>query len=121
MTPASPFGWETLRESNCRLGAWLDHMISLPGKIEAAPDCMAGLLSELLRIGSQRRSGSLPATGSDPAWDAELAAYRRHLERLRAVLPSIHSYLLAERARIEAQRARIGAAAEWARASRQTL
>ena len=121
MTPASPFGSETLCESNRRLSAWLENMIPVPGKIVATPDCMGALLSELLQVGSQLRSGPLPATGSDAAWDVELAAYRRHLERLRALLPSIHSHLLSERARIEAQRARIGAAAEWARASRQTL
>lgn len=121
MTSASPFDSQTLRESNRRLSAWLDNMIPVPGKIVATPDCMGALLSELMRIGSQLRSGPLPAAGNDPAWDAELATYRRHLERLRDLLPSIHSHLLAERARIEAERARIGAAAQWARASRQTL
>jgi hypothetical protein len=121
MTPASIFGAETLRASNQRLGAWLNSMMAVSGKVVAIPDHMAALLSELMRIGSELRSGALPTAGIDPAWDAELAAYRQHLERLRSLLPSIHSHLLAERARIEAQRARIGAAAEWARASRQTL
>jgi hypothetical protein len=43
------------------------------------------------------------------------------MERLRDLLPSIHAQLLAERARIEAERARLRAASEWACASRQTL
>lgn len=119
MTPA--FGSEALRESNRCLGSWLHCMTNVAGEVSPAPDHISGLLSVLLRVGSELRSGSLPPAGSDPAWDAELAVYRRHLECLRALLPSIHSHLLAERARIEAQRARIGAAAEWARASRQIL
>jgi hypothetical protein len=119
MTPA--FGSETLRESNRCLGSWLEGMTNVPDDVSPAPDHISRLLSVLLRVGAELRSGPLPATGVDPAWDTELAVYRRHLERLRDLLPSIHSHLLAERARIEAQRARIGAAAEWARASRQTL
>jgi hypothetical protein len=121
MTPASSFGPEALRDSNRRLSSWLDNMIVIPGKIGATPDCMGALLSELLRVGSELRSRPLPAAGLDPAWDAELEEYRQHVERLRDLLPSIHTHLLAERARIEAQRTRIRAASEWACASRQTL
>jgi hypothetical protein len=120
MTPAS-FGSETLRDTNRRLGLWLDGMITASGELSATPDNIGALLNELLRVGSELRSRPLPAAGCDPQWDAELSVYRRHLERLRALLPSIHTRLLAERARIEAQRARICAACEWASASRQTL
>jgi hypothetical protein len=40
---------------------------------------------------------------------------------LRDLLPSLHRQLLAERSRLEAQRSRVQSAAQWARASRQTL
>jgi hypothetical protein len=85
------------------------------------PDLMGALLSELLRVGSELRAKPVPAKGADPAWDEELEAYRNHVERLRALLPSIHSQLLAERARLETQQSRVRAAAAWAHASRQTL
>jgi hypothetical protein len=82
---------------------------------------MAGLLSELLRAGMGLRAEPLPARGFDPELDEEIDQYRRHVEHLRDLLPSIHRQLLAERARLEAQRSRVQAAAAWARASRQTL
>jgi hypothetical protein len=92
---------------------------------------MAALLSELLRAGAALRAEPIPAKGkgngndngnsNDPELDSELELYRRNVERLRDLLPSIHRQLLAERARLEAQRARVRSAAEWARASRQTL
>jgi hypothetical protein len=36
-------------------------------------------------------------------------------------MPAIHSHLLAERARLEAERVRIESAVDWARGSRQIL
>jgi len=50
-----------------------------------------------------------------------LSAYRKQVERLRVLLPSIHQTLLGERARLEQERARVTSTAEWARRSRQTL
>jgi hypothetical protein len=134
-TTASPS--EALRETNLRLLRWLDRMAescpaescgagSYPptfnhGKRSlASPEDIAALLSELMRTGASLRAHASPA-GADPEFDLQLQRYREHVERLRAVLPSIHGQLLAERARLEAQRARVRSAAEWARASRQTL
>ncbi len=82
---------------------------------------MAALLSELLRVGTSLRAESISGRRHDPALDAELEAYRYNVERLRDILPAIHEQLLAERARLEAQRTRVRAAEDWARASRQTL
>jgi len=121
MSSPQPARSEILRESNRRLSCYLENILAAPGQLLITPDQMGVLLSELLRVGSDLRSHPLPTAGSDPAWDTELAAYRGNVERLRDLLPSIHDQLLAERARIEKQRARIRAAAEWARASRQTL
>lgn len=111
-----------LRDTNHRLRFWLDSMVPGPGQPTGAmPEHMAALLSELLRAGAGLRAKPLPAKGEDPELEAELETYRSHVVRLRELLPSIHSQLLGERARLEAQRTRVQSAAEWARASRQTL
>jgi hypothetical protein len=111
-----------LRDANRRLGPWLERLAPAPGQpAMVTPEHMAALLSELLRVGAMLRAQPLPAKGDDTELDGELERYRCHAERLRELLPSIHSHLLAERARLEAQRARVRSAAEWARASRQTL
>ena len=112
-----------LRETNSRLGFWLDTVIPehAQGAAQlraASPQQMAGLLSELMRAGEWLRA--LPAE-KDAELAAELAAYRRNVERVHALLPSIHAALLQERARLEQERARIEAVAEWTRRSRQTL
>jgi hypothetical protein len=113
---------QTLRETNHRLGFWLNRLRTSHGEpVLATPEHMAGLLSELLRAGMGLRAEPLPARGFDPELDEEIDQYRRHVEHLRDLLPSIHRQLLAERARLEAQRSRVQAAAAWARASRQTL
>jgi len=117
----------TLRETNIRLRVWLDSLFpeatqperssSIPPRA-ATPQQMAGLLSELMRAGQCLRS--LPSE-KDAALDQELSEYRASVERLRTLLPSIHSTLLEERARLERERARVQSAAEWASRSRQTL
>lgn len=113
---------QSLRDANRRLSFWLDSIGTNPGR-PAPPtsENMAALLSELLRVGAGLRAQPLPLKGSDPELDEELDTYRRNVERLREILPSIHTQLLVERARIEAQWARIHSAAQWARASRETL
>lgn len=111
-----------LRNANCRLGPWLDCLVPSDGhSVLATPEQLSKLLSELLDAGAALRAHPLPLPGTDPELDFELTQYRRHVERLREMLPSIHSQLLLERSRLEAQRSRVKAAAEWARASRQTL
>jgi hypothetical protein len=111
-----------LRDTNHRLRFWLNSLTPSPGQPAATtPEHMAALLSELLHAGAKLRREPPPAPGANPALDQELEHYRCNVERLRELLPSIHSQLLAERARLEAQRARVQSAAEWARASRQTL
>jgi hypothetical protein len=113
---------QNLRETNLRLLHWLDCMIPERGPMRfVTPDHITALLSELSRAGAELRAQPIPARGTDPEFDAELEQYRRSVERLREILPSIHSQLLVERARLEAQRARVRSAAEWARASRQTF
>jgi len=111
-----------LRDANGRLGPWLESMAPEPGRSAmVTPEHLTALLSELLRTGAALRATPIPAQGFDPDLDSELARYRSHMERLRDLLPSIHRHLLLERARLEAQRARVKAASEWARASQQTI
>jgi len=123
------------RDTNRQLRLWLDRLApncetAEPGQQSSqpirqqrapSPDCITALLSELVRAGAVLRAEPLPLRGIDPELDCELDQYRRHVERLRQILPSIYNQLLVERARLEAQRARVSSAAEWARASRQTL
>jgi hypothetical protein len=115
-----------LHETTQRLSSWLDSLpdaqVELPGNF-ATPQQMAGLLSELLQAGEWLRTinaNSGPAV-SDPAMENEVAAYRKQVERLRGLLPSIHDALLRERARLERERERVRSVSEWARSSRQTL
>jgi len=117
----TPSRTENLRETNQRLLGWLDRMATgCEPRCVATPEDIASLLSELMQAGAGLRAQPVPP-GTDPEFDRELAQYRGHVERLRDLMPSIHGQLLAERARLEAQRARLRSAAEWARASRQTL
>jgi hypothetical protein len=113
---------QNLRDTSCRLGFWLDSLALESGQpVRTTPETMAGLLSELLRAGEWLRAEPQDAKSDDPELQRELARYRGQVERLRDVLPSIHSQLLAERARLESERNRVQSAAEWARSSRQTL
>jgi hypothetical protein len=113
---------EELRETNRRMRFLLDTTLAQQEQPAfTTPEQMAALLSELLRAGAVLRAEPLPAKGSNPELETELHEYRRHVERLRELLPSIHHQLLAERARLETQRNQVRSAAEWARASRQTL
>lgn len=113
-----------LHESTGRLSFLLDTLLAPASARQATaakpatPQQMSALLSELMRAGMWLRS--MPAEKS-AALQHELAEYRRQVERLRELLPGIHAALLGERARLEQERERVRAAAEWAQASGQTL
>jgi len=120
---------QNFHETNARLACLLDSLLPdplpphgptlvHPSPRAATPPQMAALLSELMRAGQWLRS--LPSE-KDTALEQELSEYRKQVERLRTLLPSIHSTLLGERARLEQERARVVSAGEWARRSRQTL
>lgn len=120
---------QNLRETNARLALCLDSLImaSHPGSASnspqarpATPQQMSALLSELMRAGEWLRA--LPnSPDRDAAVEHELSEYRKNVERLRDLLPSIHGALLKERSRLEQERARVETAAQWVRGSRQTL
>lgn len=85
----------------------------------ATPLQMNAVLDTLLRAGEWLRAG-FPQNPA-PELEVAIAEYRQHLEQLRDLLPFIHSQLLQERARLEAERTRLDSAAEWAHTSRQSL
>ncbi|HEY3971868.1 MAG TPA: hypothetical protein VGM18_02625 [Candidatus Sulfotelmatobacter sp.] len=113
---------QNIHETNARLRSLLDTLDTGAGPAQAplpaTPQQMAGLLSELMRVGEWLRI--LPED-RDTDLEEELSEYRKNVECLRALLPSMHAALLRERARLEQERARVEGAAEWARRSRQTL
>lgn len=112
---------QTLRDTNRRLNSCLDTIAAQPGPEVITPERMNALLSDLLTAGAGLRAKAVPLVENDRELSHELTEYRRQVERLRDLLPSIHRALLAERTRIERQRSRLQSAAAWARASRQTL
>jgi hypothetical protein len=111
---------QNLHETNDRLRFWLENLVPDQTPPPAATlQQMAGLLSELLRAGEWLRTG-VPQE-RDAELEAELGSYRRNVERLRELMPSIQKLLLREKARLEGERAQVQSKAEWARGSRSTL
>jgi len=110
---------ENLRQANTRLRTWLEGLETDQEHPTTSPQLISGLLSELLRTGVWLRGG-LPEDRSLQL-QAEVGEYRRNLVRLRDQMPAIHSHLLRERARLEAERTRIELALQWAQGSHQTL
>lgn len=122
MSAASPAEIHcALRHANARLTFWLDSMSAASAGSQtpvATPQQISGLLSALMAAGERLRH--LPAVQSVEL-QRELAQYRRNVEHLRDLLPSIQQALLEQRARLEAERRRLRSAAEWVRGSRQTF
>lgn len=109
----------SLRETNARMGFWIDGLIASPVPAHPpSPQQINGLLSELMRAGEWLRNR--PAD-DDPELAEQIRIYRASVERLRDVLPLVHETLLRERARLESERTRLESVAEWARRSHQTL
>ena len=117
-----PSPLQTLRDTNLRLRLRLARLLPSSGQPAApSPEEISELLTELLHAGAALRAEPLRETGTNSELEREREEYRRQLERLRELLPSIHDQLLAEREQIEQQRARVQSASQWAQASRQTL
>lgn len=111
---------QDLLETNARLHLRLEGLCQTP-PVPVTPEHIAELLSQLLRVAEWLRHRLPPETEQSRQLQLELAAYRGNLERLQTLLPGLHRQLLAERARLEAERTRLRAAVQWAQASRQTL
>jgi len=111
---------QELHERNARLCELLDHLETPPASPPRVilPWEMADLLSVLMQAGECLRTST---DRMSPELERERGAYRKSVERLRDLLPAIHATLLAERARLEQERARVQTAAAWATRSRETL
>src|SRR5581483_8048424 len=98
-------------------GALLPEELGPQCKI-ATPQQLSELLAALMRAGQCLHA----ATGcSDIDLQKETQSYRKEVERLQTVLPSIQAALVAERERLQEQRNRVSTTAAWAQASRETI
>ena len=110
---------EPLNRANRNLGRLLDLLEADPSvRRGIAPDDLAVILTELLRVGEWLHGGSIPKNNPEVA--RALAQYRASLDRLRSLMPFLHTQLLTERARLETERSHLEAASAWAGTSRQT-
>ncbi len=82
------------------------------------PEQISELLSDLMRAGQCMRTMS---SGSNEELARAVGACRAQVERLREMLPTIHSALLRERARLATERERLTSIGAWAQASKQSL
>ncbi|MGO9125378.1 MAG: hypothetical protein ACLP6G_10880, partial [Terriglobales bacterium] len=78
------------------------------------------LRAELLRSADCLRSLP-PATNTNAEVATEISDYRRNMEALGKILPSLQGRLLVEKARLETAREHVAKAAAWAQGSKKTL
>ena len=114
MIAASP----DLHETNGKLRQFLEKLSTSSGAPACLSSDLAAILAQLLRAGEWLREAG--PGGDNAALQKEIDEYRDNLERLRNLLPDVQAGLLAERARLESERAHLEAASGCARASRQT-
>ena len=109
--PISPA--QTLRLANQRLKACL-----LAAQNPAlVPTGFPGLLDELRRVSSTWQD-HYPG---EAELSSEVWSLRESLQELAALLPSLHTRLLLEKARLETARVQVAKAAAWAEVGRKTL
>lgn len=85
-----------------------------------APTEFADLLREVLRATDCLSSRDWNASAGTE-FEKERSDYRRNIEQLAQVLPSVSGRLLTEKARLEAARAHVAKASAWAQARAKTL
>jgi len=109
---------DNLRSALLRLRPERRHCASLK------PQDFYDIRSQLLRVAECIRRlppASDVALTVEAALEKESLAYRSNLEKLKHFLPDLHSRLLAEKSRLETERAHVAAAAAWAQARKKTL
>ena len=109
---------EPIKRANRNLGTLLKQLEDNSVCMAIAPDDLAIVLTELLSVGEWLHTESIPR--NDPEVAQALSQYRSYLDRLRLLMPSLHTQLLTERARLESERSHLEAASAWAGTSRQT-
>lgn len=112
---------ENLRVVNRSLQAWLARFpIERNAPMTIAPTELTDLLAALRGVSACLRS--LPAANApDAELASEISAYRRNVQLLQQVLPSVQGRLLIEKARLQIARAHVAKAAAWAQVSQKTL
>lgn len=110
----STSGAHTLQLANQRLQARL-LAVRNPTLV---PTGLTDLLDELLQVASTLHDHTLPR---DSEFSNEVWSFRANLQQLAALLPSLRTRFLLEKARLEAARMKITRAAAWAEGSRETL
>jgi hypothetical protein len=107
-----------LDEITARLKAMMGRLESPGSPLLLTPEQTAELLSDLMRAGECMRG--VPPESSEELSRA-VCACRIQIERLRDLLPLIHSALLRERARLAEEQDRLSSTSAWAQASSETL
>ncbi|HZQ23157.1 MAG TPA: hypothetical protein VFA89_10175 [Terriglobales bacterium] len=107
-----------LDESNASLGNHLRKLTDPELNVAWLSAELVGVLSDLRDLGEWLRSET--ATRDRLPVHQQLLEYRAKLEQLRNVMCALHSRLLTERSRLQAERTHLNTASEWARASRKT-
>jgi hypothetical protein len=110
---------QRLRQANHTLSAAIV-LLNAPARagIGITPEQLAGVLSELLRVGEWLQRKAVPQ--NDPEVAVAVQQYRESLQQLQSLLPALHAQLLTERARLEAERSHLESASAWAGASHNT-
>lgn len=112
-------GIEDLRAGNRDLQARLVHLQSLQSSSAIRREDLAGLRQQILHLGG-RLANLPPDTRSRTEVQAEITAYRSVLEQLQRFLPTLHSRLLAEKARLGIAVKHLQAATAWADAGQNS-
>lgn len=111
---------ERLRAVNHSLRARLARLLgghNRPATI--APTEFTDLLAELLGAGDLWRG--MPGAAADAEMASEISEYRRNVEQLGKILPSVQGRLLVEKVRLQTLQSHMTAAKAWAQASKETL
>ncbi len=110
---------QRLRQANYTLSTVIA-LLNVPAGsgIGITPEHLAGVLTELLRVGEWLQKETAPQC--DPEIAAAVQQYRQWLQQLQSLLPALHARLLTERARLEAERSHLETASAWAAGSHNT-
>jgi hypothetical protein len=112
---------ESLRAVNCSLRARLARLPGAQTNSGAiAPTEFTDLLTELRR-GTDCWRGLPTASTPEAEMVSELSDYRRNVELLGKILPSLQGRLLVEKGRLQTARTHVAKVAAWAAVSKKTL
>jgi hypothetical protein len=109
----------TRLEDLCRANNKLRDILEVL-RSEASARELANAISELSRSISGPERVSTPDYET-PELETQICEYREIIRQLGRILPCVEANLLAEKVRLEAERAHLAVAANWLQASKQIL